>query len=274
MRKFFVFTLILFMLPMPANAYVNFMPGSPDPFSTLPIATYPQTVYVAPDPFYQLSQAIAAQNKAAKEEKKLKEYLAKVNEIVAASADHELEFLITKTNELGIQETIALVQDITFEQGVRLDIQNYNDITEFSYKETHPDFTVNYSYAYKTSTEECRVIVEIPELRISKSAHGRYSEPKPETPPTEIADNNIGMVLSIQKTPEGGFTILEVMPDGPSAVAKIKKGDILIKVDNYDLKEQELDRITAYIEMRHGQKQPVSATVLRENKPLIFQIQL
>lgn len=269
MKKIIMSLLIIFILPIPANAYVY---GS---------TQYPSTVYVAPDPYYQVGQAVGnllsaliAKNEAAKAEKELQENVAKANENIQAITDRELESMIAATNNVGIQGTIAMLQDITFKQGINLNINNYNDIIDLSFKVTNPNFTTNYLYTYRTSTNECRVIVEVPEANITKVAYGKYSEPKPQVTLAESVGQYLGIVTSTQKTPEGGFAILEVIPNGLSDFAGVKKGDILTKIDTYDLKEHDIDRVVAYIALRQEQKQIIRATVLRENKPLVVQIQL
>jgi S1-C subfamily serine protease len=95
-----------------------------------------------------------------------------------------------------------------------------------------------------------------------------------DTSPTKTVGNYLGLVASAEKTKEGGFAILDVAPGGLSEFAGIKKGDILIKVDTYSVKDFDIERVAAYVEQRTKQKAVVKATVLRDGQSIIIEMQL
>ena len=248
----------------------------------------PPTVYVRPDPYAQTGEAIGnilgaiiGNANQASEEKALQEAKENALKAIQERANAELDSMIYSTNTYGINGTINNLQDAAFRQGIKLDVRQYNDIIELSYQEKHDGYTACFNYAYNTSLSECRVVIEIPEFSIRKFAYGKYSEPQPQQTQqpapadlTQAVGQYLGIVTSIEKTPEGGFTILEVFPNGLSDFAGVKAGDILTKIDTYDLKEHDIDRVAAYIALRYRQKQVIRATVLRDGKPKVIQIQL
>lgn len=83
-------------------------------------------------------------------------------------------------------------------------------------------------------------------------------------------DTHLGIVTAAEKTPEGGLPVLEVAFGGLSNAAGIKKGDTLVKIDSYDLKSSEIERLVAYVKLRFGQGSAVEATVLRNGQPQII----
>jgi C-terminal processing protease CtpA/Prc len=111
---------------------------------------------------------------------------------------------------------------------------------------------------------------------------GRLNSPPPEisTPKEqsinidEAAVDYLGLLTSATKTPDGGFLILDVTPNGLSDSAGIKKGDVLIKIDTYDLKEFDLDRISSYIALRIDQQAIIKTTIIRDGAAKVIEIQL
>ena len=244
------------------------------------------TIYVSPDPYMQMGESIGnmidelindANQKAA--EKALQETKKEAEEATQARANRDLESLIYSTSIYGINGTIDDIKNAVFRHGVNLDVREYENIIEIIYQENLDGLIVNVNYAYKTDIKECRVIIEVPEWNIRKVAYGPYSEPQQsqQTEAEELTQSisqYLGIVISNDKTADGGFSILEVVPYSLSDFAGIKAGDVLVKIDTYSLKEHDIDRVAAYIALRHRQKQVIRVTVLRDGKPIVIPIQL
>ena len=208
--------------------------------------------------------------------KKLKKKLKKATQ---ARANRDLESLIYSTSIYGINGTIDDIKNAVFRHGVNLDVREYENIIEIIYQENLDGLIVNVNYAYKTDIKECRVVIEVPEWNIRKVAYGPYSEPQQsqQTEAEELTQSisqYLGIVISNDKTEDGGFSILEVIPYSLSDFAGIKAGDVLVKIDTYSLKEHDIDRVAAYIALRQRQKQVIRVTVLRDGKPIVIPIQL
>jgi hypothetical protein len=90
----------------------------------------------------------------------------------------------------------------------------------------------------------------------------------------ESVEEYLGIVISAKRTREEGFTILEVAPGGLSDFAGIQKGDILTKIDTYDLKEQDIERIMSYIALRVKHKAVINAALLRDGQVKAIKMQL
>jgi Periplasmic protease len=92
---------------------------------------------------------------------------------------------------------------------------------------------------------------------------------------TQIAlslDGHLGIVTATEKTAQGGLLIQEVTPGSMSDAAGIKKGDILVKVDSYDLKSNDTERLAAYVGLRIGQKAAIKATILRDGRSQVVNL--
>lgn len=92
---------------------------------------------------------------------------------------------------------------------------------------------------------------------------------------TEIAqslDDYLGIVTTAEKTSEGGLSVLEVVPAGMSDAAGIKQGDTLIKIDSYELKNSEAERLAAYVGMRIKQGAAIKATILRDGRSRVVDL--
>ena len=92
--------------------------------------------------------------------------------------------------------------------------------------------------------------------------------------PYDSVSRYLGIVTSTEKTKEGGFTILEIVPRGLAEFAGIQKGDVLTKIDTYNLKEHDIERVSSYVDMRIKQKAIIKATVLRGKNTKVIDMQL
>ena len=86
-------------------------------------------------------------------------------------------------------------------------------------------------------------------------------------------DGHLGIVTATEKTSEDGLSVLEVIPGGISDAAGIQKNDILIKIDSYDLKNSDVERLTAYVGLRIKQGAVIKATILRDGKSRVINLQ-
>jgi C-terminal processing protease CtpA/Prc len=67
---------------------------------------------------------------------------------------------------------------------------------------------------------------------------------------------------------------LEVAPGGLCGIAGIKPGDILTKIDSYDVQGFDIERIVAYVKLRRGQGAAVKAILLRGGQSKAIEVQL
>lgn len=266
----FVFVLLIFSSTASANVY----------YAT------PPTVYVQPDPSYQTGQAIGnllgaliqGANQQAEQEKRQK----------------QIEELRVQLNELAKSEAIGMKQAI--EQGKVKEL--WDGIQSFVYSQemcnpvlnnSNGIFTISYlkdldggakmfrEYAINTQTNQCRCIIKVSPFNIEAGSVQQINiqqQPQKQVSLTEAVGNYLGIVTSTEKTPEGGFRILSVAPGGISEFAGVRQGDILVKIDTYDLKDIDIERVASYIALRYQQKQSIKATVLRNGANKVFNIQL
>ena len=246
----------------------------------------PPTVYVRPDPSYETGQAIgnilgnliqglSNQSSEAQRQKQIAETEKNLQEI----AIKEAQFMKTMIESGKIDELIYTMEKFIYSSEMCTPVKDARDgILSMSYIKDIGDGVKMYrEYAINTNTDQVRCIIRVSPYGIDVAGLENLTLPQPQQPQmtlTQAVGQYLGIVTSIEKTPEGGFTILEVVPNGLSDFAGVKAGDILTKIDTYDLKEHDIDRVAAYIALRYRQKQVIRATVLRDGKPKVIQIQL
>ena len=82
----------------------------------------------------------------------------------------------------------------------------------------------------------------------------------------------VGVGMTIQTTEDGsGFLILEVVPGGPAEEAGIRVKDLLIRVENTDIRSLTVTEVGALVKGKEGTY--VSMTVLRQGTPETLSVQ-
>ena len=106
---------------------------------------------------------------------------------------------------------------------------------------------------------------------MTEEASGYYTEPKPVSSIRQF----IGFELSEDKRDGSGHLIIQDVAKGTAAsFAGITQGDSLIKIDTYDTKNFDLDRINAYVANRAGTKTLVKVTFKHKSAVRTVDIQL
>jgi hypothetical protein len=110
------------------------------------------------------------------------------------------------------------------------------------------------------------------QARTQTQAQARVqTQARTQNNPAVPADDYLGITVSAEKTKKGGFTVLEVLPGGLSDLAGLKKGDVLTKIDTYDLKGFDIEKVASYVDLRLKQKAVVKATILRGGKTKVVE---
>lgn len=266
--------ILFFVLQIPAFADVYY--------------TGPPTIYVRPDPGYQTGQILGNllgallhnANQRAEEERQRKliqeererlidEIQVKIKGVSLGEVDFMKKML---ENGRGVDMFRAIESFIYSHEMCTPIKDSSNGIASISYlKELDGGVKMFREYAVNTNTNQCRCLIRIAPFNIEEASVESYERPLSSV---ESIGKYLGTAISPQKTKNGGFEVLEVLRGGLSDLAGIKKGDILIKIDTYELKELDADRLAAYIALRYNQKQTIRATVLRGGEPLRVEIQL
>lgn len=112
-----------------------------------------------------------------------------------------------------------------------------------------------------------------------ESAMAAYREkiqPEPTPPPSMsyAVGEYLGIVFAPNKTENGYFLVSAVIKGGISDFAGVKAGDIVTKIDTYDLKEHDMERVASYIGLRYRQRAIIKATIDRQGTKKVIEIQL
>ena len=248
---------------------------------------YPQnqTVYVSPNPYYETGQAIgnflsalitASQQEA--QEKQIQETLEKINSDLKIYTQKEVFAFANLISRDGKRNAMNLLDNMIYQNGYRSEKGNSNGIEYTAYafqpvNDTNCPYLV-LEYSINSNTKQCRVVASYPDFNINQVAVENYIEPQPIITVTQSVGDRLGIITSEEKTVEGGFRIIEIKLGGTADLAGLKTNDIIIKIDNYDLKGYTLDRVASYVDMRCKQHALLRCTVVRQGLTEEFAMQL
>lgn len=270
MRQIFTFFFALIALLHPTTSFADVY------YST------PPTVYVRPDPNYQMEQALGNllgalinnSNQQAVQEQKEK-IIRQVQETIDQRAKNETDGLCTLIAQYGPEATWGYINNAAYSMGLTPKTTIANGIASIEVVRQYSDGSqLLYEHSINTNTQQCRTIIEILPLGLRASNVGAYALPQRQTSESEVIGEYLGIVVSLEKTKEGGFTVLEVAPNSLSDFAGIQPGDIVTKIDTYSLKDHDLERIASYVNLRREHKAVIKATVLRNGQPRVIEMQL
>lgn len=246
----------------------------------------PTTVYVQPDPSYQTGQAIGnllgaliqGANQHA-EQKKLQKQIEELRVKLSELATSEAKSMKEAVEQNKVKELWEGLQNFIYSQEMCNPVlNNSNGIFTISYlKDLGGGTKMFREYAINTQNNQCRCVIKVSPYNIDVASVQEINiqrQPQKQVSVTEAVGNYLGIVTSIEKTSECGFRILSVVPGGISEFAGVRQGDILVKIDTYDLKDIDIERVASYIALRYQQKQSIKATVLRNGANKVFNIQL
>jgi hypothetical protein len=244
----------------------------------------PPTVYVRPDPSYQMGQTIgnllgamiAGANQRAEQEARVereREILQQIQSNIDNFVRSEATSLGAAISEYGPQPIWDYLINQVYSSGFTPYTNVSNGIATLEYSKHYNDGSqMIYEYSINTLSQQCRSVVTISPIGMQASSTSSYTPPQRQT--SEIIGEYLGIVVSLEKTKEGGFMVLEVVPNSLSDFAGIQKGDVVTKIDTYSLQEHDIERIASYINLRREHKATIKATVLRDGQAKIIEMQL
>lgn len=126
-------------------------------------------------------------------------------------------------------------------------------------------------YVFDSAKTEVTARVTAPDYQVSEESSAKYHVKPPLTP----LQKNLGFDLSDKyRAPSGGIEIRDLVADSHAAAAGLASGDLLLKVDAYDVKNFDCGRISAYIEGRAERRAAVKLLVSHQGKTKAVKIQL
>jgi hypothetical protein len=250
---------------------------------------YPPTIYVRPDPSYQTGQAIgsilgaliqrsqleSAEREREKAEREFQENKRKIQQYFDTTTRQETADIVKAISNMGLEATWNAMSNLGYDKGLTPYKNVSNGIATISITENlDGGLQIFREYSINLNTQQCRCVLRLSPIGVESVYVEPFYLSQIDSSPTKTVGNYLGLVASAEKTKEGGFAILDVVPGGLSEFAGIKKGDILIKVDTYNVKDFDIERVAAYVEQRTKQKAVVKATVLRDGQSIIIEMQL
>ncbi|MDR3331715.1 MAG: PDZ domain-containing protein [Synergistaceae bacterium] len=242
----------------------------------------PSTVYVRPDPSYEAGKALgnllgamiqSSNQKAAQQEqeKAIRELQNTMDNIVKSDTSYICDVIY----QSGLEVAWSEIDKYIYSLG-STPYKNISDgIAVMSFtKYLNDGFQLYQEYSINMRTQQCRSVVRFSPGGPEAVYVATYILPQRQISETEAVSSYLGVVASTEKTKEGGFSILEVEPQGLSEFAGFQKGDILTKIDTYDLKEYDIERVAGYIALRRQQKAIIKATILRDGQTKTIEMQL
>ncbi len=200
--------------------------------------------------------------------------LTKLRNMLSGTASSEANIWADYASKNGAVQAVSKICRLIRESG-NIYRENFHDgiqYISYFYKENQNGPAIQYDYAFNTKIGECFVRVSIPDFNLQGQASSIYSEP--QKPIAVIVGEYMGIILSELPTENGGLKVLTLIPGGIAESAGLKVGDELIKVDSYDLRKENRDRVAAYFALRYQQKAIIKGTFLRLGKEIVLSLKL
>lgn len=201
------------------------------------------------------------------QEKEWNKLIQELRTYLKETTENDAKTLSGLVYEKGIKNTLEMVDQVIYKIGSYPSYGNSGGIISVTYQykpNSNPDCPYFSSeISFNTNSNQCRVITAIPDFNIREMTIVDYVEKMPEVTLSQTVSDYLGIQVSEKKTKEGGFNVSKVIPGSLAEFSGYKEGDILVKIDTYDLKDFEIDRVISYIAMRIQQKATVKGTVLR-----------
>lgn len=140
------------------------------------------------------------------------------------------------------------------------------------------DKSIKYIYEYmiNPADQQCGVGLIVPDYDLRTiSRIYTFDPPKPKPKSNAYAAGAyLGVVFEPEKTAEGYFTIYEVISGGIAEFAGFRKGDIITKIDTYDIREHDMERVGAYVGLRQQQRAILKVSAISQGTKKVIEIQL
>jgi len=124
-----------------------------------------------------------------------------------------------------------------------------------------------YQYSIHPDKKLCQVVTAIPALKIQEGATANYTEPTAKLTSVESLNKYIGLTLKDKQDKfngYSGFKALNLDPKGLAGKSGIKSGDLIIKIDTFEIrKDHTVDQICAFIDARREKKALMKIVLIR-----------
>lgn len=268
-----IFYVVLFAIPSYGSV------ADPDPIGT---GTRSGSTYRAERATYGIAgitaDKLSDQDVKADEQKKI---IEKLRNDLRVAAVKEATGFVKLINEQGAEAAIVTIEKFIQQKGYTSKKGTVNGISYISYafkpntSPNAPDFV--YQYSVHPAQNQCQVVAAIPALKIQEAAAANYIKPMPKLTLTESVSKYLGLTLKDKQDKangHNGFKVLNLDPKGFAGKAGIKAGDLIIKIDAFDItKDHNVDRISAYIDGRIQKKALMKIVLLRNSARKSVEIQ-
>ena len=276
-NNLFKFAVIFYVVLLAIPSYGSVVDTDPIVTGTRPGSTYRAeraTYVIAGVPVSKLSD----QDAKADEQRKIIEKLR--NDLKAVSVREATGF-VKLINEQGTEAAILTIEKFIQQKGYTPKKGTVNGISYISYafkpntSPNAPDFV--YQYSVHPDKNQCQVVAAIPALKIQEAAAANYVKPMPKLTLTESVSKYLGLTLKDKQEKangHNGFKVLNLDSKGIAGKAGMKAGDLIIKIDAFDItKDHNVDRISAYIDGRIQKKALIKIVMLRNGARKSVEIQ-
>ena len=177
------------------------------------------------------------------------------------NADAELQRAVALTASHDVAETLDMLDKRWRDDGRTTSIDAGSPVSALKVTGFVDSIVIDYIFDSAKATATVRVTS--PNYQVSEESSGQYHV----KPPLSSLQKNLGFDLADKyRSASGGIEIRGIVPDSQAAKAGIKEGDLLLKVDVYDVKNFDCGRISAYIEGRAERKAAVRLLISHQGK--------
>lgn len=232
--------------------------------------------------FARTGSVIAKASEQDPKSEEQKKAIEKLRSDLKSAAIREVSGFAKLINEKGTKSAIETIDKNIQQKGITPQKGTVNGVSyiSYSFKPGNSSNSPNivYQYSVHPGKNICQVIAAIPALKLQEAAGANYKEPGQKMTVAEKVGNYLGLAFSDKQEKvngRNGFKVLNSDPKGLAGKAGIKNGDLIIKIDAFDItNDHTVDRISAYIDGRIQKKTLLKIVVMRNGAKKNFEIQL
>ena len=200
-----------------------------------------------------------------------KKAIEKLRNDLKSDAIRETTGFAKLINERGAEAALETINKLIQQKGHTPKKGTVNGVSYVAYSfktDTAPNAPVFvYQYSVHPDKNVCQVVTAIPALKIQEGATANYTEPAAKLTLTESVNKYLGLTLKDKQDKfngSNGFKVLKLDPKGLAGKSGIKAGDLIIKIDAFEIrKDHTVDQICAFIDARREKKALMKIVLIR-----------
>ena len=263
--------MIFSIAPLPsANAY----PGPPPGHHYKSYSSSHTEVWVDATGLAVLLATLAAGNgnneaETSKQQAAYDQKIREIKEHARESSKKEMDHAGDLIFERGVPAAVELLTKSWESEGKKTFLDDRNGVSVL--KVSGFEENVRLEYTIRKESKKISVRVTAPDYAVSEESGMYYKEPLPVSP----SRKHIGLEFEeMLRDPRGRLLIKDVAKGTALFYAGVVQGDTLVRIDSYDTKDFDIERLSSYLGNRAAVKATVKITVSQKGELKVIDVQL